>query len=372
MVMNSAKAGEVEGQFEMLRASRSLGALNDSQLLSRYVNARDRGLEAEAAFCELVHRHGPLVLGICRQILRQTHDTDDAFQATFLVLVRKAASIEVGDSLAPWLCSVAFRIAHRARHVAARFHPIDEVRLEGPETSRLEEAFQFDVRPLIYEELDRLPGKFRDAIVLCHLEGKSHEEAARLLHSPIGTVSSRLARGRRLLRSRLERRGVDVSSAMFIGNWLTGSPTTIAWSLIESAITAATGGPVSSLVRSLTHGVLQTMMFRKLASISVAIVLFGAASGSFAVWAHWPTKTHTAPDLSQRPEQRFAPEDARPTTPNAGSAPTPLDAVTPQKAASNDLLVTDCPAGMTDCLPEYCPISMAANAVSKIIGHFHH
>ena len=146
--------------------------------------------------------------------------------------------------------------------------------MEEPSTSELKEAFQFDVRPLLHEELDRLPSKFRDAIVLCHLEGKSHEEAARLLRWPIGTVSSRLSRGRRLLRSRLERRGVDVSSAVFLGNWLAGSPTTVAWPLIESTVTAATGGAVRSLALSLTHGVLRTMMFRKTGSIAIAILLF--------------------------------------------------------------------------------------------------
>ena len=180
MVMNTAMGDEAKRQLDVLRASRSLRMLSDSQLLSRYVNARDQRSEANAAFCELVHRHGPMVLGICRQILRQPHDADDAFQATFLVLVRKASSIEVRDSLAPWLCSVAYRIAQRARDVAARYHPIDVVEMEEPSTSELQEAFQFDVRPLLHEELDRLPDKFRDAIVLCHLEGKSHEEAARL------------------------------------------------------------------------------------------------------------------------------------------------------------------------------------------------
>ncbi len=155
---------------------------------------------AEAAFREIVNRHGPMVMGVCRQILRNHHDADDAFQATFLVLVRKANSIRVDDSLAPWLCSVAYRTACRARELAARYRSIDEVEIEEPVGSCLEGTFQFDLRPLLHEELDRLPGKFRDAIVLCHLEGKSHEEAARLLQAPIGTVNSRLSRGRRLLR----------------------------------------------------------------------------------------------------------------------------------------------------------------------------
>ena len=178
---------------------------------------------AEAAFRELVNRHGPMVLGVCRQILRHPHDADDAFQATFLVLVRKARSIRVDGSLAPWLCGVAYRTARRARDVAARYRPIDACRSEEPSRSSPDDAYQFDLRPLLHEELDRLPGKFRDAIVLCHLEGKSHVEAARLLRWPVGTVSGRLSRGRRLLRSRLERRGLEVAPAMLAANWLAGT-----------------------------------------------------------------------------------------------------------------------------------------------------
>jgi RNA polymerase sigma factor (sigma-70 family) len=370
MVMKSEKAGESGRQLDILRVSGALSVLSDSQLLSRYAGARDRGTEADAAFCELVHRHGPMVLGICRQILRQHHDADDAFQATFLVLVRKARSIHVGDSLAPWLCSVAYRIAQRARSVGSRYRPIDAVRIEELSTSRPDDAFKFDLRPLLHEELDRLPGKFRDAIVLCHLEGMSHDEAARLLRWPIGTVSSRLSRGRRLLRSRLERRGVDVSSAMFFGNWLGGTSTTVALPLVESTLAAATGGAVPTLVLSLTRGVLKTMMLRKLGSIAVAIAVIGATSGSFAVWAHWPAKTTNAADLGHRPMPPLAPADASPSTRDAGSAPQSADPATPSSTAGDDVRLTDCPAGTTGCLPDYCPISMAANAFSRILGHF--
>ena len=180
-------------------------ALSDSELLSRYVNAGERVAIAEEAFRELVNRHGPMVLGVCRQILRHQHDADDAFQATFLVLVRQAHSIQISDSVARWLSSVAYRTAHRARKTAARYQPIGDAKLAEPATSSAPEPYLRDIWPFLHEELDRLPGKFRDAIVLCHLEGKSQEEAARVLRWPIGTVNSRLSRGRRLLRSRLER-----------------------------------------------------------------------------------------------------------------------------------------------------------------------
>jgi HlyD family secretion protein len=373
MVNQSGRADDVEPELDVTRDSGAFSVLSDSQLLTRYADARGRDSEAEAAFLELIHRHGPMVMGICRQILRQHHDADDAFQATFLVLVRKAHSIHVGDSLAPWLCSVAHRTAQRARVVAARFRPIDSAQWEEPSTSLLENAFQFDLRPLLHEELDRLPGKFRDAIVLCHLEGKSHEEAARLLRWPIGTVSSRLSRGRRLLRTRLERRGVDASSAMFLGNWLAGTPTTVAKSLLESTVAAAAGRAVPTLVLSLTHGVLKTMILRKLGSISVAILLFGATSGSFALWAHWPANAPDSAAVGHRPAPALTPEDGRTPARNDGSVRQPANPATPSQPAGDDVrLAADCPAGMTDGLPEYCPISMAANAFSKILGHFHH
>ncbi len=193
--MNSGKAGAAGRQLEALWISGTLTGLSDSQLLSRYVDTRGRDAVAEAAFRELVNRHGPMVLAVCRQLLRHSHDADDAFQATFLVLVRKARSIRVGDSLAPWLSSVAYRTARRAREIAARYRPLDTVPIEALARSSPDEAYHFDLRPLLHEELDRLPDKLREAIVLCHLEGKSHEEAARLLRWPIGTLSSRLSRG---------------------------------------------------------------------------------------------------------------------------------------------------------------------------------
>jgi RNA polymerase sigma factor (sigma-70 family) len=375
--MNSGKAGEAGRQLEVLWTSGTLTGLSDSQLLSRYVNARGRDAAAEAAFRELVNRHGPMVLAVCRQLLRRPHDADDAFQATFLVLVRQAHSIRVDQSLAPWLCSVAYRTARRARDIAARYRPLDLVPMEALSRSAPDEAYHFDLRPLLHEELDRLPGKFRDVIVLVHLEGKSHEEAARLLRWPIGTVGSRLSRGRQLLRSRLERRGLEVAPAMLAANWLAGTPATVASPLLESTVTAAVGSAaakaVSALVLSLTHGVLKIMWLRKLKTISLAVLLIGGTMGSLGVWAHWPsaagkTSAHRhsaapAPDGSVTPA-RDAGSDSQQAQPPAGT-----------QSAGDDVRLTDCPSdcplGCDDGPPPYCPISMAANAVSKVIGYFH-
>jgi RNA polymerase sigma factor (sigma-70 family) len=375
MAMESGKAGEVGRQLEVLWTSGTLTGLSDSQLLSQYVNARGRDTVAETAFRELVHRHGPMVLGICRQILRRHHDADDAFQATFLILVRKARSIQVDDSLAPWLCSVAYRTAQRARIVAARYRPIDAVQIEEPSGSSPDGAYHFDLRPLLLEELDRLPGKFREAIVLCHLEGKSHEEAARLLRWPIGTLSSRLSRGRQLLRSRLERRGLEISSVVFSANWMAGTPTIVARPLLESTVTAAIGSAmaqaVPSLVLSLTHGVLRTMWLRKLATISLVIFLTGATSGSLAVWAHWPSTASKASVPGDASAPSLAPDVRGMPNRDAGSAPQPAQPPTPSQSGGDDVRLTDCPAGTPDFVPHYCPISIAANAVSRFINHLH-
>ena len=326
--MNSGKAGEAGRQLERLWASGTLTGLSDSQLLGRYVDGRGRDTVAEAAFRELVHRHGPMVLAVCRQLLRHRHDADDAFQATFLVLVRKARSIRVDESLAPWLCSVAYRTARRAREIAARYRPMDAVRIEEPAGPSPDDTYHFDLRPLLHEELNRLPDKFRDVIVLCHLEGKSHEEAAQLLRWPIGTVSSRLSRGRRLLRSRLERRGLEVSPAILSANWLAGPPTAIGPPLLESTVAAAIGSAtapeVSALVLSLTHGVLKIMWLRKLRTISLVALLVGGTTGGL-VWAHLPSSASKPSSLGRGAIPASAPAEGVAPARDAGSAPQPAD-----------------------------------------------
>ena len=286
--MIECKKGSVERQLDVLWTSGTLTGLSDAQLLSRFRDAE--GATSESAFKELVERHGPMVMGVCRQILRHTHDADDAFQATFLVLVRKARSIQIRESLAPWLYSVAYRTAQRARTTASRYrqHGIEEVEALGCPP---EDSYHLDLRPLLHEELDRLPDKYRAPIVLCHLEGKTHEQAAQLLHWPIGTVSGRLSRGRELLKSRLERRGLTVPAAIFSTSGL-NLVQAVPNSLVESTLTAATrfaeAQSVSTSVLTLTHGVLRTMFLNKLKTVSLAILLSGAVTGGVAVWRVGP------------------------------------------------------------------------------------
>ena len=185
-----------------------VAGLDDGQLLERFVARRD-----EAAFAALVALHGPMVLGVCRRMLRDGHDVEDAFQATFLVLVKRAGSIRDPGRLGPWLHGVARRVAMRARAEAARRRSHQD--LSGPAVVAEEPAVRpasraegDDVLGVIDEEVARLPSRYRDAVVLCDLEGRSYAEAARRLSCPMGTLQSRLARGRARLRTRLVRRGV--------------------------------------------------------------------------------------------------------------------------------------------------------------------
>jgi RNA polymerase sigma factor (sigma-70 family) len=182
----------------------AMADLSDAELLARFSLGRGNSSSAEAAFSTLIGRHGSMVWGTCRRILRDPHDADDAFQATFLILVRKSRSIRVDDSLGRWLHGVAVRVALRARADRAKRGDLDLSEFQSassnPETG--------DLRAVIDEEVDRLPTNYRSVVVLCHLEGLTREHAATRLRCPVGTVNSRLSRATEILRSRLTRRGL--------------------------------------------------------------------------------------------------------------------------------------------------------------------
>ena len=191
--------------FQTLFGTGVVGTLSDGQLLDRFVNQREG-----AVFEAIVHRHGPMVWGVCRRVLRDHHDVEDAFQSTFLVLARKAATVMPRDKLGNWLYGAAHQTATKARAMRAKRRA-----REGQMPGTLEPMARLDdVRNDLAESLDRelsrLPEKFRMPVVLCDLEGQSHREAASRLGLPVGTVSSRLSRARSLLAKRLTRRGVSL------------------------------------------------------------------------------------------------------------------------------------------------------------------
>jgi RNA polymerase sigma factor (sigma-70 family) len=191
----------------------------DEYLLGQFV--KGTATESQDAFGILVERHGPMVLGICRHVLHGHHDAEDAFQATFLVLARKAGSIRNGRVLAGWLHEVAHRIAIKARASASRRRTLER---EGVAMSPVaiesenqgEAAAWNELRPVLHAEVEMLPDRYRIPVILSYLEGKTNEEVAKLLRWPVGTVKGRLSRARDLLRRRLMRRGLVLSAAFLM------------------------------------------------------------------------------------------------------------------------------------------------------------
>jgi RNA polymerase sigma factor (sigma-70 family) len=195
---------------------------SDPQLLERFVRYRD-----EAAFECLVRRHGPMVLGVCRRILGRAEDSEDAFQATFLVLMRKAAVIAQPDLLGNWLYGVASRIARKARAQIFRRKRMEQEAVPLGATQELRDEFTRESRAQLVRELARLPMRYREPLALCYLQGLTNKEAARRLGWPTGSISYRLARGRKLLRARLTDRQGDRGEGAGVSTTCKGSVTGI-------------------------------------------------------------------------------------------------------------------------------------------------
>ena len=245
--------------------------LTDWQLLGCFLEQRD-----EAAFAALVRRHGPMVWDVCRRVLWNDQDAEDAFQATFLVFARKAASVVPSEMLGNWLYGVAHQTALQARRNVVRRRTREKTVAAVPERAVAGQDPWYDLRPLLDEELKRLPDKYRVAIVLCDLEGKTRKEAARQLGWPEGTVAGRLARAREMLAKRLARRGVTLSGG--VGGVASASvPGAVVASTIHAATHHATG-TISAQVVILTQGVLNAMFLTKLKTAMVILAMLGAVT----------------------------------------------------------------------------------------------
>ncbi len=279
--------------------------LTDGELLTRFLGRRDG-----AAFEALVRRHGPMVLGVCRRILRSEADAEDAFQATFLVLIRKAASIRPRERTANWLYGVAYHTAQKARAAAVKRRVKERQagtmhRPEAPD-DRWEELL-----PLLDQELQRLPDRYRIPIVLCELEGKTHKEAARQLGWPVGTVSGRLSRGRAELARRMKRHGAAPQ-----GMAPAVVPPALTTAAVKAATAVAAGSAVaiSAKVIALAEGTVKTMLLTKLkAATAVLLVVALAGAGAAVAWAATPGKEGRAPmnpDSTQAASGDKAPEAA--------------------------------------------------------------
>jgi RNA polymerase sigma factor (sigma-70 family) len=291
-------SGQFSTLFRHLRRvahPRAAGDLTDAQLLERFVQGRD-----EAAFELLVWRHGTMVLNVCLRVLRREHDAEDAFQATFLTLARKAGMIGNRESLGGWLCKVAYRVALRAS-TAPRLRPLPEGPLPDPAAAEpILGLLWREVRSVLDEEVGRLPARYRAVFVLCHLEGQTTEAAARALGCPPGTVGTRLARARDLLRRRLARRGFDLSALALCRTGVAAPPAALVDSTVKAALLgaadqAAAAGVISAHVAALTKGALLTMTLTKWTQTTAVVLALCLLGGGAALLAHRAQAVEPAP-----------------------------------------------------------------------------
>jgi RNA polymerase sigma factor (sigma-70 family) len=263
-------------------ATKESACAADGELLERFIQRRD-----QAAFAMLVRRHGPMVLRLYRRILHREPDAEDAFQATFLVFSRQAASLRPTESLGGWLYKVAYRIAQKARVAAARRHKYESRAAGRQVDDPLAQISVREAHAILDRELARLPDKFRIPLVLCYLEGLTRDEAAQQLGWPAHTLKTRLEQARERLRGRLAARGLAPSAALLATLLAGGSasgavPAVLFDSTIEAAICVAAGhtaaSVVSAQVAGLTEGVLQAMFLKNLAVavLPLATVCLGA------------------------------------------------------------------------------------------------
>jgi RNA polymerase sigma factor (sigma-70 family) len=293
-VLQDKRGNEMNQVLRHLRRAALLSAgeaPSDAQLLEAFLSRRD-----EAAFEALLRRHGPMVLGVCRRVLRNVHDAEDVFQATFLVLSRQAASIRSRQVVASWLYGVAYRTAMKVRamnakrrakerHAAAIAHSDSA---SGADEALLE---QLD------HELNRLPEKYRVPVVLCELEGRARKEVAHMLGVPEGTLSWRLAHAKKMLAKRLTRHGATLSLVALATAMTTGLSPALRASTVKAVLTA---GAIPAKVLALTEGVMKTMLLSKLKITACAAALMLLAG----VGATGLTYRATAeqPALASRPQ----------------------------------------------------------------------
>jgi RNA polymerase sigma factor (sigma-70 family) len=269
--------------------SENVADLRDAELLGRFMSVRD-----EAAFAILVDRHAPMVLGVCRRVLHCTHDAEDALQATFLVLARRAAALRKPDSLAGWLHGVALRVAQKMKTQNRKRRQLESSATPSASTPAQDPGWR-ELRDILDRELDRLPDAQRQALVLCDLQGLSQAEAARQLGWPRGTLKRRLERGRHVLKVRLTRRGLMLAAASTVippaGEALAqavppGTSTTLARA---AALFVAHKNLPPSLVSAhavtIAQGVLKAMCIARLKMIAGIVVLAGLLAGSAFLFA---------------------------------------------------------------------------------------
>jgi RNA polymerase sigma factor (sigma-70 family) len=282
----------------------------DAELLARFVRQRD-----EAAFAALVARHEAMVYRVCRQLLRNPADAEDAFQAVFLVLVRRCGQVRDGARLAGWLYGVAHRVAAHIRAETARRRAREE---QGSAMEPVQEAVpetQHELQRLLNEEVDRLPPRYRGLVVSCYLEGKSNEEAAREFCCPVGTVKGRLARARELLRRRLSRRGYPLSDGLLAATLsdretAEAVPETLRLRTVAEALRFV-GGASTSRPATLATAVLRGQWWSLARSVAAVVILSLLVLAPLASLLFPSTQSRNDPSASRLRARAEAAEQLR-------------------------------------------------------------
>jgi RNA polymerase sigma factor (sigma-70 family) len=335
--MASEQLTRVLRHIHHLATARHAEELSDRQALERFIVARD-----EAAFRALVQRHAALVWGVCRRVLRHEQDAEDAFQATFLVLARRAASIRKPESLGSWLYGVAYHLALEARSREIRRGTRERQVENMPQPPSPAEAVWSQLAPVLDEELQRLPDKYRRAVVLCYLEGKSHREAAEALGWRLGSVSKRLTRARELLRQNLTRRGLTLSGGI-LASLLTeravpAAPGILVNSTVQAGLLLALGKPLAgvasahalALFRKASRG----LVLARMKSTTALLLLLGGLA--FGVFMHPAVEKQAGARAEARSPEPAQSKPHRPPVANQGKKPP----ARPQPAAAEMLTVT--------------------------------
>jgi RNA polymerase sigma factor (sigma-70 family) len=345
--MPGESSRQVLRQLNTLFHCGASGSLSDEELLEQFVAGSEE--TAEAAFTALVHRHGAMVLGVCRRVLGNRHTAEDAFQATFLVLARKATAIGRREQLGSWLHGVARRASMDVRLRAARQHAKEKRLSIMSPVERMDEIQKCELRSILDEELARLPERHRAAIVLCELEGLSRREAAGRLGVSEGTLSSRLARAKIRLRERLTRRGMALSAgALAFALTEDAQALAVPLSLVDSTTRVATlvgtgsslAGVASTSVIILTEGVLKAMLLSKLKLVFLGLVAVAlVTTGAGVVAQDRPSDNDRLKSLERKMDRllealgtqnKRAPAADRPSDSRQNPTPRPL---TPSPAA---------------------------------------
>jgi RNA polymerase sigma factor (sigma-70 family) len=336
-------------QLRRLVLPREGAGATDAKLLGRFIENRD-----ESAFEALLRRHGPMVWGVCRRILANRQDAEDAFQATFLVLVRKATSVRPREMVGNWLYGVAQQTAVRARALNAKRRGREKQVNPMPDPPADFAPPRHDWQDLLDRELSRLPDKYRAAIVLCDLEGKTRTEAARQLGWPEGSVSGRLARGRAMLAERLAKYGPPLSVAALAAELAKNAasaspPAAVTASTLQAASALVVGQAASGLVSAdvvvLVEGVTKAMLLTKLKTVTVVLFAASLVCGGVGGISYSTTATAQAQSRKEADAKDKRPADGAgaPNVPIKDTAPPAKKAEPKQdkKAAKSEAMFPD-------------------------------